>query len=164
MNNNKSGVVWLIDAAYVLKGHRGEIDYTRMRRVLQEWAIEERGGRFDQIIFYNSFVEGDHRADNFNKEMERRGFNIKLFPLKRSVGACGCDRVVQRGVDVAICTDLLCMAFEGKFRRVVLSTGDGDLIEAIKIVKSRFQEVWLAGYKDSMSSDLAREAHKVMFL
>jgi uncharacterized LabA/DUF88 family protein len=56
------------------------------------------------------------------------------------------------------------MAFEGKFRRVVLSTGDGDLIEAIKIVKSRFQEVWLAGYRDSMSSDLAREAHKVMFL
>jgi uncharacterized LabA/DUF88 family protein len=153
----KSGVVWLIDAAYILKGHTGNIDYTQMRRVLQEWAIEQQGGRFDQIIFYNSYVEGDHRADAFNTEMTRRGFNVKLFPLKKTHG----DRWVQRGVDVALVTDLLCLAYEGKFKRVVLSAGDGDFIEAVKLVRSRFQQVWLAGYKDSMSSDLAKEADRI---
>ena len=59
MNNksiDKTGVIWLIDAAYVLKGHTGKIDYLDLRRQLQKWAIPEKcNGRFDRIIFYNSY-------------------------------------------------------------------------------------------------------------
>jgi uncharacterized LabA/DUF88 family protein len=166
MNHGNSGIVWLIDGAYILKGHTGRIDYNELRNQLQAWA----GGPFDQIIFYNSFVDGDARADRFNNDLKLNGFAVKLFPLKRATGgtcdSCGrqCERMVQRGVDVAICTDLLRLAYEGKFRRVVLSAGDGDLLEAVRLVKSRFQEVYLSGYKDSMSHDLAREANKTFWL
>ena len=31
----KSRVIWLIDGAYVLKGHKGRIDYIDIRRKMQ---------------------------------------------------------------------------------------------------------------------------------
>lgn len=151
-----SGVVWLIDAAYVLNGHVGKIDYDMLKKTFQQWAC--KGKDFDQIIFYNSTV-GDNRADAFHAALEKLGFRIKLFPLKRSNG-----KMVQRGVDVAICVDLLRLAYEGKFWRVVLTAGDGDLIEAVKLVRSRYQEVMLTGYRDSMSNDLLAAASQVYWM
>lgn len=168
---NATSVIWLIDAAYVLKGHQGNIDYIDLRRKLQEWAIERWQGRFDRIIFYNSTsnAPGVNNSDNFLDMLTRNGFETKLFPLKRMNVKCeSCEyqgqRIVQKGVDVAICTDLLSLAYEGKFRRVVLTAGDGDFLEAVKKVQSIFREVYIAGYKNSMSKDLIAQADKLYWI
>lgn len=163
---SNSGYVWIIDAAYVLQGHTTTIDYLQLKDTIQQWAC---GGKsFDQIIFYNSVVEGG-KADNFHEFLRNNGFEVKLYPLKRSGYTCeSCGhrgtKYVQRGVDVAICTDLLRLAYEGKFKRVVMTAGDGDLLDAVKLVKSRFQEVYLTGYRHSMSNDLVSVADNVHWM
>lgn len=157
-----SGVVWLIDAAYIFQGHTGNIDYLAIREQLQTWI----GSSFDQIIFYDSHVEDGGKSNGFHAFLKRNGFQIKLFPLKRSTYICdNCkhhgERHVQRGVDVAICTDLLTMAFEGKFNKVILTCGDGDIIAAVQTVQRRFQHVYVSGYRNSMSNDLLKEVDMI---
>lgn len=154
----KSGSVWLIDAAYVLKGHEGNIDYINIRNTLQNWVMPE-GGRFDRIVFYNSYDENTGRADEFHDMLKRNGFELSLFPLSTKTTTCKtCQSIhtvsIQKGVDVSLCTDMLCMAFEGKFKNVVITGGDKDFIPAIKVVKSMFRNVYITGYRNSMSSEL----------
>jgi uncharacterized LabA/DUF88 family protein len=165
-----SGVVWLIDAAYVLKGHQGNIDYLSMRRFLQEWAIPERGGRFDTIIFYNSYREQDlEKARPFYDKLQANGFQVKLYPLKKMGVTCQhCntdgERFVQKGVDIAIATDMLSLAYEGKCKRIVLTAGDGDFLDAVQRVRKIFREVYLAAYQRSCSNELAYAADRVYWL
>lgn len=154
-----SGSIWLIDAAYIFQGHSGNIDYLVIRDQLQKWLGVVS---FDQIIFYDSHVEDGGKSNGFHAFLKRNGFQVKLFPLKRSGYVCECckhhgDRHVQRGVDVAICTDLLTLAFEGKFSKVILTCGDGDIIAAVQTVQRRFQQVYVSGYRNSMSNDLLKE-------
>lgn len=171
----QSGVVWLIDGAYVLKGHEGRIDYIELRRQLQNWAIKSDGktqrvgDRFDQIIFYNSHYPDNPVGSPFHDMLKRNGFQVKLFPLKRMNVCCEkCSfkgkRTVQKGVDVSMCTDLLSLAYEGKFKRVVITAGDGDFLDAIKKVQSMFRQVYISGYKTSMSKDLIEACDDIMWL
>ena len=162
-----SGVIWLIDAAYVLKGHEGRIDYKSIRRNLQEWAIPNRG-RFDRMIFYNSY-DPSNPSEKFTDIMESNGFEMKMYPLKFMniyCDSCGTKghRMVQKGVDVGIITDLLSLAYEGKYKRVVLTCGDGDFLDAIKKVKSMFKEVYISGYRCSMSNDLKNHADEIYYI
>lgn len=161
-----TGCVWLIDAAYVFQGHTGTIDYVKLKDTMQQWACD--GKTFDQIIFYNSTTL-DGKADGFHEFLKKIGFEVKLYSIKRSGYTCEkCNhhgnKHVQRGVDVAICTDLLRLAYEGKFRRVVLTAGDGDLLDAVKLVKSRFQEVYVSGYRHSMFTELATTSDAVYWI
>lgn len=165
--NGKTGTVWLIDAAYVLKGHQGKIDYVSIRRDLQNWAIPDYG-RFDRMIFYNSYAPSNN-CDGFIDVMESKGFEMKMYPLKFmniSCNECGSEgkRMVQKGVDVAIVTDLLSLAYEGQYKRVVLTAGDGDFLDAILKVQSMFREVYVAGYRCSMSRDLKEHADGIYYI
>ena len=164
---NKSGVIWLIDGAYVLKGHKGKIDYISLRRELQEWAIPDFG-RFDRMIFYNSCCS-KNTSGKFMEIMKENGFEMKMYPIKFMNILCNnCShkgsRMVQKGVDVGIITDLLSLAYEGKYKRVVITAGDGDFIDAIEKVQSLFKEVWIAGYKRSMSQDLKDTADNIYYI
>ena len=162
-----SGVIWLIDAAYVLKAHQGKIDYVDIRRQLQEWAIPNYG-RFDQMIFYNSH-DPKNKSEKFMEIMKSNGFTMKMYPLKFmnvTCHECGYKgkRMVQKGVDVAIITDLISLAYEGKYKRVVLTAGDGDFLDAVLKVKSLFKEVYVAGYQCSMSRDLEYNADETFII
>ena len=165
--NGKTGVVWLIDAAYVLKGHQGKIDYVSIRRELQKWAIPNYG-RFDRMIFYNSY-DPKNGSDEFIKIMESNGFEMKMYPLKFmniNCDKCGYKgkRMVQKGVDVAIVTDLLSLAYEGQYKRIVITAGDGDFLDAVLKVQSMFREVFVAGYRCSMSRDLKEHADGMYYI
>ena len=167
--DRKSGVTWLIDGAYVLKGHKGRIDYIDIRRKMQKWAIRNfnRSNRFDRMIFYNSY-DGNNGGE-FIDIMESNGFNMKMYPLKFmniTCDSCGNkgNRMVQKGVDVGIITDLLSLAYEGEYDRVVITAGDGDFLDAIKKVQSIGKEVWVAGYRCSMSRDLKEHADEIYYI
>ncbi len=162
-----SEVIWLIDAAYVLKGHQGKIDYISIRRELQKWAIPHYG-RFDRMIFYNSYDPRDN-CDEFINIMKSNGFEMKMYPLKfMNIKCDACNhkgnRMVQKGVDVGIITDLLSLAYEGKYKRVVITCGDGDFLDAIIKVQSIFKEVFISGYRHSMSKDLKDHADDIYYL
>jgi len=163
-SNKKSGAICLIDAAYVLKGHSGKIDYIVMREELQKFV----GVPFDRCIFYNS-VGDSGRADEFHRKMESNGFEVKLYGLKsRSTNCARCKKrttvTVQKGVDVAIVTDLLSMAFRSEFHTVIIIAGDGDFASATQQVKDMWRKVYFAGYENSMSNDLKEIADGIYWL
>jgi len=49
------------------------------------------------------------------------------------------DRVVQKGVDIAICTALLGIEYD----EVVLTAGDGDFLEAITHIRPKGKSYWI---------------------
>lgn len=168
--DRKSGVIWLIDGAYVLKGHKGRIDYIDIRRKMQKWAIRNfnRSNRFDRMIFYNSY-DGNNGCGEFIDIMESNGFDMKMYSLKFMNTTCdGCgnkgNRMVQKGVDVGIITDLLSLAYEGEYDRVVITAGDGDFLDAIKKVQSMGKEVLVSGYRCSMSRDLKDHGDEIYYI
>ncbi len=172
MDTKPTKVIWLIDAAYVLKGHQGKIDYIKIRRELQNWAIP-RYGRFDRMIFYNS-CDDSNKSDEFVSIMESNGFEMKMYPLKFMNICCNeCghkgNRMVQKGVDVGIITDLISLAYEGKYCKVVITAGDGDFLDAIRKVQSLKSngsniKVFVAGYRCSMSKDLETYADDMYYI
>ena len=101
--------------------------------------------------------------------MESKGFKMKMYPLKFMNIQCDkCnhkgDRMVQKGVDVAIITDLLSLAYEGEYNRVVITAGDGDFLDAIKKVQSLGKEVLVSGYRCSMSRDLKDHGDEIYYI
>lgn len=161
----RSGVIWLIDGAYVLKGAQGKIDYLQLRRTLQVWASENQ--RFDRCIFFNSCILDDEAQTRFHAWMENNGFELRLYDIKKMKATCPtCNtcfhRQVQKGVDVGLCTVLLELADD--YRRVVLTAGDGDFIDAIRVVKRKFKEVYISGFRSSMSSEFRQEATKMHWI
>ena len=120
------------------------------------------------MIFYNSY-DGHNGCEEFIDIMELNGFNMKMYPLKfmnTTCDSCGNkgNRIVQKGVDVGIITDLLSLAYEDKYDRVVITAGDGDFLDAIKKVQSLGKEVWVAGYRCSMSRDLKDHADEIYYV
>jgi uncharacterized LabA/DUF88 family protein len=161
----KTGVIWLIDGAYLLKGSQGKIDMIALRRNLQKWANNTR--HFDRIIFFNSMKKGDEPQQAFHDWLTSNGFEVKLYGLKGMSVQCprceGCfKRQVQKGVDVGIATAIL--ELSDQYTRLVLTAGDGDLIEAIRVVQSKFRQVYVNGFNGSMSGEFRKEANDLMIL
>lgn len=155
-----SGIIWIIDASYVLKGTSEKIDYIDMRRRLQQWA----GGAFDRCIFFNTRVSGDERQEQFHQYLRDNHFDVRLYDIKemrvhcRACGTLG-SRQVQKGVDVGIATALL----SERFKRVVLTAGDGDFEDAVRVLKEDFREVFVHCYRNSVSRSLTGYADKVLY-
>ena len=166
MNKNKSGVICVVDGAYLLKGASGQIDLIYLRRELQEWAIPNHG-RFDRMIFFNSMKEGDDKQQNFHAWLQTKDFEVKLYGIKEMNVKCDCcnniiKRQVQKGVDVGICTSILELCDE--YKRIVLVAGDGDFIDAIHAVQKKFKEVYIAGYQGSMAGEFRTDADALKIL
>ena len=162
--SNKSGVIWIIDGAYLLKGAKGQIDFISLRRELQEWSIPMKNkfptSRFDRIIFFNSSKD-DEKQQNFHSYLETMGFEVKLYGLKEMNVRCDCcntniKRQVQKGVDVGIATAILSLTDE--YKKLVLTAGDGDFIDAIHTVQKKFKEVYICGYRGSMAGEFRTDA------
>lgn len=162
----KTGVIWILDGAYLLKGASGQIDLIALRREMQEWAIPNYG-RFDRVIFFNSAKEGDEKQSNFHTWLTTKDFEVKLYGIKEMNVKCDCcdniiKRQVQKGVDVGICTAILELCDE--YKRIVITCGDSDFIDAIRAVQRKFKEVYISGFNGSMAGEFRVEADALKIL
>ncbi len=91
-----------------------------------------------------SFIE---KAKRFNF------FELRTIPLKYEEG-----RIFQKGVDVQIAVDLVSHGYKNNFDIVVVCSGDIDLLESIKTVKSLGKKVIITSHPDLMSKQLHAES------
>ncbi len=70
----------------------------------------------------------------------------------------------QKGIDVALVTELLRMAREGVYDSAIVVSGDNDYKNAIECVKSMGKRVEVASFKKALGSDLKEVADKLIFL
>ena len=99
--------------------------------------------------------------------MKEKGFDVRLYSLKEMNVKCPCcdtliKRQVQKGVDVGICTSIL--ELSDKYKRLVLTAGDGDFHNAIQVIKDKYKEVYISGFDNSMSRELRDHADALKFL
>jgi uncharacterized LabA/DUF88 family protein len=97
--------------------------------------------------------------DNSNLFWGSRRENIKLdiktFDLKVIKDATGAisDRY-EKGVDVALVTDLLLLASRNAFDVAIISAGDADFFRAVEGVKEMGKEIYIASFDDSCATKL----------
>ncbi|MBT4525561.1 MAG: NYN domain-containing protein, partial [Deltaproteobacteria bacterium] len=95
---------------------------------------------------------------------------VKLYKFKDVRNDCpNCNhqftKDVQKGVDVGIATLIVKLAAQKKYSTLVLSAGDGDFEDAIAYAKEELnREIWITGFKGTISPDLQSYADKVIWL
>ena len=91
----------------------------------------------------------------FHDGLKHEGFCVITRPLKkRSYG------MIEKGVDVALVTDMLKFAFMNVYDIAILVSGDTDFCEAVKVVKDRGIIVEIVAFEHTISRDLKMLADK----
>jgi len=81
------------------------------------------------------------QKDFFESLKNNPQIEIKTTPLKQRNG-----EVYQKGVDVMLATDLVHLAHTGAYDIAIILSGDSDLVEAVKLVKSLGKTVIIVSY------------------
>lgn len=165
-------VTWIVDGGYLRANAPGRFDYLKLRQLLEGPGKR----RFDEAYLL------DGRQDQSSEKQEAYfrwlkmaapsgpQFRLQLYPLKAQRLACpACgkenERLVQKGVDVGIATLLIRLAALDRYDRLLLSSGDGDLLDAVSYVKDEcHKEIYLAVFKGSVSPDLQSVANRTIWL
>jgi len=96
-----------------------------------------------------------------------RRSEITVIPktLKQRVNPLdGRPRSVEKGVDVALVTDLLSFAWENAYEDAVLVSGDADYTGAVEKVQGKGKNVEVVSWRESLSRELKNAASKVIYL
>jgi uncharacterized LabA/DUF88 family protein len=109
-------------------------------------------------------IIGEKQA-RFMDMLRQNGITVVPKKLKlRGVLPTGKPRVIEKGVDVALVTDLLSLAWEEAYEDAVLVSGDADYTGAVEKVKSKGKIVEVVSWHDSLSRELKLVASKVTYL
>jgi uncharacterized LabA/DUF88 family protein len=90
------------------------------------------------------------KQQKFLDYVKSTGFEMVAKPLKLRPG----QRFVEKGVDVALATDLLGFAWENAFDVGVVVSGDSDLDGAVQKVRSKGRRVEVASFQQTLSPEL----------
>lgn len=182
--------LWLIDASYIhannlqLYGPNRRVDYLKLRQL-----IERELGPLWRGYFLNSVQSEAHEArDRFHGWLQSAapaGPNliVKLYGLKnervRSAFCTDCGSKVdiqcphgggqhnlvnqrQMGVDVGLAT--LALVHRDHYDTLVLSSGDGDLLDAIEYLSECDKRIELAVFSAGVSTDLQARSDRVLWI
>ena len=90
------------------------------------------------------------KQQRFLDYVRASGFEMVGKPLKMRQG----QRPVEKGVDVALTTDLLGFAWENAFDVAVVVSGDSDMDGAVQKVRGKGRRVEIASFQETLSSEL----------
>ena len=138
-----------------------KIDYVK----LTQHAVA--GRPFVRAIYYCStpvpLTNPSQRA--FIDYLRKSNIQVVEKELKtRADPATGKQRTFEKGVDVALATDLLGMAWENAFDVAILVSGDGDYVGAVEKVMSKGKNVEVVSFRGSCSPDLKKAAIKTTYI
>jgi uncharacterized LabA/DUF88 family protein len=163
----------LIDAENVLNSWwtfcknnniRARIDYDKLIKKVSE----------DTNLLRAYFYDGVQdklpvKKKNFYEALRRQGIQLRTRVLKdreTTCKQCGfkSTQLLQKGVDIALATDILRHAFQKTCDICIIVSGDQDFKDAIEVAKDRGIKVWVVSFKNSLSRELAMTADRVILL
>ncbi|MFC2169465.1 NYN domain-containing protein [Acidobacteriota bacterium] len=127
-----------------------QVDYLKL--------IEQLRGDFDLIrtYFYGSTKIGD---DSFYESLQYKGIKTTKKPLKRRGNSH-----IEKGVDVALATDVLSLGFRSAYDVAFIVSGDGDFISVIELIQWLGKIVHVSFFENSMAKTLKLMADSVVYL
>jgi nijmegen breakage syndrome protein 1 len=142
-----------------------KIDYNKL---LKEISIDTdliRG------YFYDAVSEPiDSRKSGFFDMLRGLGVTVVTKKLRHKSVICKhCNKgelnvPYQKGVDVALVTDVMSLANEDAYDIAIIVSGDNDFVDAINYVKSKGKKVWVVSFVNSLGEDTMRSADRVIRL
>ena len=188
MDRNRG--LWLIDAGYLFSCQRSvepgyEFDYRKLREKI------EADGPMWRAYYLNSTPNPPSDAQNgFHSWLRSAPPNgpkiiTKLYELKRinvdhafcqtcnSVTTAVCEhssqggphrmqKEQQKGVDVGIAT--LALTLMNEYETLILSSGDGDLLDAVEYLSQHGKQLELVVFKAGVSTDLQARADRIYWI
>ena len=179
--------LWLIDAGYLLNAQRAvgpgyQFDYLKLRRKLEE------SGPMWRAYYLNSTPHPPSDAqDGFHtwlRSAPPRGPQLitKLYELKQvraDRAYCeDCQTKVtlacphgtthrignqqQKGVDVGLAT--LALIHRDRYDVLLLSSGDGDLMDAVEFLSEQGKRIELAVFSEGVSTELQARADQIHWI
>lgn len=162
----------LIDGENILKswqtycaenGLNEKVDYTKLIKKLSEGTNLLRAHFYDGVPEIVSL-----KKKNFLIALQHKGIELKTRILKEKKHHCtACKnidvRLVQKGVDVSLATDILRHAWQQTCEVCIIVSGDEDYKDAIQCAKDKGVKIWVASFKHSLSKEL-RIADKIIYL
>lgn len=178
MNNDKrrnGRTIWLIDAAYLFNAQESiapeyNFDYLKLRKQL------ELLGKIHAAYYLNSTQNPPTDNQNhFHSWLESElpqgpQLKVNLYKLKFREYECPhCARKftlqVQKGVDVGLATLIVRLAYQERYHNLILSSGDGDLRDAVEHVKKYCNKrVELCVFRWGLSPDLTEFADRIYWI
>jgi uncharacterized LabA/DUF88 family protein len=154
-----------------------QVDSVRLREVLSE------GRKLKRAYYYGSIPANsndDALREQINKQMkyyyflEYSGFKTTIIPLRKrnftfKCESCGhtttTEKSIEKGVDIALVSDMLSLAAVGAYDVAIIVSGDLDYQKAIEEVQRKGLIVEVAYFRtQGISKDLIRLADRFIDL
>jgi uncharacterized LabA/DUF88 family protein len=179
--------LWLIDAGYLFNAQRSggpgyQFDYLKLRRKLEET------GQIWRAYYLNSTPHPPTDAQDAFHTWLRSGpprgpqLITKLYELKQvRADRAYCDECAtrvnltcpngaahhisnqqQKGVDVGMAT--LALIHRDRYETLLLSSGDGDLLDAVEFLSEHGKRIELAVFNEGVSTDLQARADQIHWI
>lgn len=170
---NLSGGWWTFckKKGFVLTDGSGKLSLTK--KVNYDKLIKEisKGTDLIRSYYYDSVNEPlDSRKIAFFDTLRSLEITVVTKKLRHKSIQCNhCKKIdfnipYQKGVDVALVTDLMALAFEKAYDTAIVISGDNDFVDAVNYVKSKVLKVYVASFVHCLGEDMMRSADKVIKL
>ncbi|MBS3083444.1 NYN domain-containing protein [Candidatus Pacearchaeota archaeon] len=124
-------------------------------------------GELVSIYYYNASLKQDINPRRFKEQQ-------KLFARLRKISKCHvilCKRQKRftdedeeyytiKGDDIYLALDMLNHAWENKYDKAILFSGDGDFTQLVKYVKEKKREIEIVSFYELVSKSLINEVDK----
>lgn len=136
------------------------IDYKRLVNFLLKQRALVRA-----IYYCSTPVPPRPRQIKFLDYLRHLGIQVVDKPLKPRMDAyMDKMRFVEKGLDVALATDFIGMAWENAFDTAVLASGDADYAGTVSRVMSKGKNVEVVAFKKNLSPELRNVALSITIL
>ncbi|CAK4666603.1 unnamed protein product [Aphanomyces euteiches] len=165
--------VLIVDGSYANIGARnlpvGRIDYMELRSDIEKLV----GTPLAECWYFDHEQKASVYPDVKKLKLAPPlgpQFQVKTYSTKGY--KCHCPRCdfqfhqkVQKGVDNGIATKMLSLVYENLVDRLILLAGDGDFYDTLDLIKNvRRKDLWVFGFRTSVSPDLQQLASRVIWL
>jgi len=135
------------------------IDFEKLRDILAD------GFDLVRTFYYASRPPNPtSEQEGFFKKMGYLGFKTRIKPLRESYADNGRREVREKGVDVALATDLVANGMRRSFDWAIVVSGDQDYCEAIEQVQSQGLRVQVSFFRHAMADELKLNADRFTYL
>jgi len=111
--------------------------------------------------FYSSTAVPPTKAQfGFHQALRYGGFRVVTRPVKTIHG----DVWIEKGVDLALATDMLVSAFRDFFDTAILVSGDNDFVSVLDEIKRLGKKVEVAAFDFSIGNELKSVADRYVAL
>ncbi len=123
------------------------------------------------IFYYNASLKQEVNPRRF-KEQQKLLARLMKIPKCKIILCKRQKRFTKedeeyytiKGDDIHLALDMLNHAWENKYDKAILFSGDGDFAQLVKYVKDKKKEVEMVSFKELASRNLINEVNKCIFI